>query len=219
MTTTAAPPVAPVTVLTRVLLVVVTGGLLARAAWHLASAGVPGHLVGGLLILAYAGWVLAEAPVTFRRTTTPPAETATLAAYALSRAAVALTAALSPTPWTGWSAWMVPPVLLFAGGIALRTAAIRRLGALYTHQVLRRAEHPIATTGPYRFVRHPAYSGMLAANLGFVLAFPSWPAAAAQLLLTAALVWRIRREEVLMWSLPAYAGYARGRRRLLTGVW
>jgi protein-S-isoprenylcysteine O-methyltransferase Ste14 len=217
--TAPAPAVAPVTVLTRVLLVALLGVLGARAAWHLSAAGVPGHLLGGLLIAGYAGWLLAEAPVTFRRTGTPPAETATLAAYGLSRAGVALAAALSPSPWTGWSGWMVPPVLLFAGGIALRTAAIRRLGAIYTHQVLRRDQHPIATGGPYRFVRHPAYSGMLAANLGFVLAFPSWPAAAALALLTAVLVWRIRREEAVMWAVPDYPDYATGRRRLIVGVW
>jgi protein-S-isoprenylcysteine O-methyltransferase Ste14 len=215
----AAPPVAPVTVLTRVLLVALVAVLTVRAVWHLSSAGDPGHLYSGVLILAYVGWLAAEAPVTFKRTDTVVAETATLAAYACSRALVAFAAALSPTLFTGWSWWMVPPVLVFAGGIAVRASAVRHLGALYTHQVLRRADHPIATSGPYRFVRHPAYSGMLLANLGFVLAFPSWASVAALVLLTAVLVWRIRREEVVMWAVPEYPGYARGRRRLVVGVW
>ncbi|HST66255.1 MAG TPA: isoprenylcysteine carboxylmethyltransferase family protein [Mycobacteriales bacterium] len=206
---------APVTVYTRILLVALVVVLTARAVWHLTH----GDPYSGVLILAYVGWLLAEAPVTFRRTDATVAETATLAAYASSRALVAFAAALSPSLFGGRSGWMVLPVLLFVGGIAVRASAIRRLGAIYTHQVLRRDEHPIATGGPYRFVRHPAYSGMLLANAGFVLAFPSGASVAALVLLTAVLVWRIRREEVVMWAVPDYAAYARGRSRLILGVW
>ncbi|GII82697.1 hypothetical protein Ssi03_06870 [Sphaerisporangium siamense] len=219
MSAAGSPAMGPVTLLTRVLFVAAVATMAVRGTGYLLDASEGANLVSGLLVLGYLAWVSVEIPVTFRKPSQPVAESATLAAYASSRMLLVIAAVLPPAPWDGPSPWMAVPVVLFAGGIMLRTAAIRALGALYTHHVLRRDEHPLVTTGPYRFVRHPAYAGMLLANLGFVLYFHQVFGVAALLALTAVLVWRIRTEERVLWTVPGYPQFAAGRARLLIGVW
>lgn len=207
-----------VTWLTRVLFLLAVVVMAWRAIDHLVT-GRSAYVVAGVFILAYLGWIAAEVPVTFGSPPEKPAESRTLTAYVCSRLILVLAAVLSPVPWEAVSPLMILPVLIFAFGIALRLVAIRELGKLYTHHVVRRGEHPIVTTGPYRFLRHPAYSGMLLANLGFVLFFHSVASAAGLLLLLAALMWRIRTEEDVLWSVPGYPEFAARRSRLIPVVW
>jgi protein-S-isoprenylcysteine O-methyltransferase Ste14 len=206
------------TLLTRLLFILGVALLAGRAAGYLVAPD-PVHLVCALLMITYLAWLLLEARVTFGAPRDAAAESGTLVVYASARMLVVISAVLPAVPWAAWSPWMLPPVFLFISGIALRIAAIRALGAIYSHHVVRLERHPLVTTGPYRLVRHPAYAGMLAANLGFILFFRSVPSAVAWLLLLAALIWRIRTEERVLWSVPGYPEFATGRPRLLAGVW
>jgi protein-S-isoprenylcysteine O-methyltransferase Ste14 len=58
---------------------------------------------------------------------------------------------------------------LFVGGIALAVWARLHLGRNWGMPMTQRAEPVLVTSGPYRFVRHPIYSGLLTAMLGTVL--------------------------------------------------
>jgi protein-S-isoprenylcysteine O-methyltransferase Ste14 len=58
----------------------------------------------------------------------------------------------------------------FAAGIALAVWARVRLGSNWGMPMTQKAEPELVTSGPYRFVRHPIYSGILAALLGTALA-------------------------------------------------
>jgi protein-S-isoprenylcysteine O-methyltransferase Ste14 len=217
-----------VTLLTWLLFAGAVTLLTVRMAGYLAT-GSPARLVCALLAAGYLAWLLIETPVTFSALSRPApgrpapgrpaAESRTLAAYAAARMLLVILAVLPAPPWAAWSPWMVPPIVVFASGVALRVAAIRALGAGYTHHVVHPGERSLVTTGPYRFIRHPAYAGMLAANLGFALFFRSVPSALAWLALLAALIWRIRVEERVLWSVPGYPEFAAGRPRLLAGVW
>ncbi len=60
--------------------------------------------------------------------------------------------------------------VLFASGIALASWARIHLGRNWGMPMTRKAEPELVTSGPYRFVRHPIYSGLLAALLGTALA-------------------------------------------------
>jgi protein-S-isoprenylcysteine O-methyltransferase Ste14 len=58
---------------------------------------------------------------------------------------------------------------LFACGIALAVWARLHLGRNWGMPMTQRAEPELITSGPYRFVRHPIYSGLLTAMLGTAL--------------------------------------------------
>ena len=59
--------------------------------------------------------------------------------------------------------------VLFACGIALAVWARLHLGRNWGMPMTQRAEPELVTSGPYRFVRHPIYSGLLIAMLGTAL--------------------------------------------------
>ncbi|MDH2430336.1 isoprenylcysteine carboxylmethyltransferase family protein [Sphaerisporangium sp. TRM90804] len=196
-------------------LVVLAVGLW-RHAPHLQR---PLDLAATVMFGGYLAWGLAEVPVTFRRTGAAPAESATLLMYAIARLALVTTAAVWPPVWTEWSPWLALPMAVFAGGIALRQVAIWTLGRFYSHHVVRQRDHSVVSHGVYRFLRHPAYAGMVTAHIGFTAFFLSPLSAICLIALVAAVVRRILIEEGVLYGLPGYADYARGRARLCTGLW
>jgi len=60
-------------------------------------------------------------------------------------------------------------MLVFACGIALAVWARVHLGRNWGMPMSQRAEPELVTSGPYRFVRHPIYTGLLTAMLGTAL--------------------------------------------------
>jgi protein-S-isoprenylcysteine O-methyltransferase Ste14 len=60
--------------------------------------------------------------------------------------------------------------VVFASGIAVAIWARIHLGRNWGMPMTQKAEPELVTSGPYRFVRHPIYSGLLAALLGTALA-------------------------------------------------
>jgi protein-S-isoprenylcysteine O-methyltransferase Ste14 len=109
---------------------------------------------------------------------------------------------------------------LMAIGFILRRWAMRVMGARFRGYEVRREENGLATNGPYEFVRHPGYLGLVLMDVGLPLLLGvTWG-----LLLSAALVGlivhRIRLEEqLLLRTYDDYAAYASARRRVLPGVW
>jgi protein-S-isoprenylcysteine O-methyltransferase Ste14 len=61
-------------------------------------------------------------------------------------------------------------VVLFASGIALAVWARVHLGRNWGMPMTQKAEPELITSGPYRLVRHPIYSGILLGLLGTALA-------------------------------------------------
>ena len=81
--------------------------------------------------------------------------------------------------------------------------------------------HAVATGGPYRYVRHPAYAGAILYELAVPFLLASWPALVASGLSALLLVLRTALEDrTLQAELTGYADYARQvRYRLLPGIW
>jgi protein-S-isoprenylcysteine O-methyltransferase Ste14 len=107
-------------------------------------------------------------------------------------------------------------------GIVLRVSAVWSLGRYFRREVTIEAGQTVHTTGPYRFVCHPAYSGDLLIVFGFGLAWGSWVGAAIGTAIAfAGHLPRIRVEEdELRRALgDSYENYARGRARLVPGLW
>ena len=88
---------------------------------------------------------------------------------------------------------------LFLLGLIIRWIAIIHLGRFFTVNVAIADDHELITTGPYRYVRHPSYTGTLLIFLGFGLCTLNiFSLAAIFLPITAAFLWRMHVEEAAL---------------------
>jgi protein-S-isoprenylcysteine O-methyltransferase Ste14 len=97
--------------------------------------------------------------------------------------------------------WLRPEVTI-AGialiliGVALRWWAIFTLGRYFTLDVAVRSTQTVVQSGPYRFVRHPSYTGILLILLGIALALANWVSLVVILVGgVCGLLYRVRVEE------------------------
>ena len=81
--------------------------------------------------------------------------------------------------------------------------------------------HTVATGGPYQFVRHPAYIGMICVELGTSVMLGSWLALIPGGVSAILLVLRTLLEDrILLMELAVYKEFAKKTRyRLIPGVW
>jgi protein-S-isoprenylcysteine O-methyltransferase Ste14 len=110
--------------------------------------------------------------------------------------------------WHG--AWVC--VGIVAAGIAIAWWARLHLGRLWSSSVTVKAEHHIVDSGPYRFVRHPIYSGLLLSLLGTAAAKGTILGIAAFGFLLLGMMMKARLEEAWLASQlkqGAYADYCR----------
>ena len=109
--------------------------------------------------------------------------------------------------------------LLGAGLIAWAMAANRH--AVVYARIQDERDHVVATTGPYRFVRHPFYVGAITFSLMIPLTLGSpWALIAGGLAALLFVVKTMAEDRMLQAGLPGYAEYAQQTRyRLLPGIW
>jgi protein-S-isoprenylcysteine O-methyltransferase Ste14 len=114
-------------------------------------------------------------------------------------------------------------VLLVAwAGIALRLWAIITLGRFFRGTVNIQQHHQVVTSGPYRWVRHPSYSGILlaAAALSLIMGnIASWAVFMICFLLATGYWIRVEERGLTEALGTAYTDYAAHTRRLIPGVW
>ena len=113
-------------------------------------------------------------------------------------------------------------LLLMVLGLDFRWRAIRVLGRHFTVDVTIGEDHQIVRSGPYRWLRHPSYTGALATFLGFALCQGDGISLLIILIpVFAVFLRRIHIEEAaLAQAFPIeYPAYARQTRRLLPGIW
>jgi protein-S-isoprenylcysteine O-methyltransferase Ste14 len=107
-------------------------------------------------------------------------------------------------------------------GLALRVWAIAALGRDFRTTVEVEPGQAVVTTGPYRWVRHPAYAALLLLATGFGIAAADWLALAACVVLPLpALVRRMQVEEAELNRVlgDAYRTYQLHTARLIPGLW
>lgn len=121
----------------------------------------------------------------------------------------------------GWT-WVAVGLALIWLGIGLRAWAVRVLGRFFRRVVVVQAGHRVVSDGPYRLLRHPAYTGSLLTALGIGVALGNWAAVACSLALPlTGHLWRIRVEEAALARDLGddYRAYMRRTWRLLPGIW
>jgi len=126
----------------------------------------------------------------------------------------------------GWSAVPLPAKLL--AWLALAAAGALIFWALTTNTYLSRMARiqedrgqVVISAGPYRYVRHPMYLGIIILFLAMPVALGSWWAQLPGAAIAALFVLRTAKEDrMLREELPGYPEYARHvRYRLVPGIW
>jgi protein-S-isoprenylcysteine O-methyltransferase Ste14 len=101
-------------------------------------------------------------------------------------------------------------VLLCAAGVALVIAARRALGPNWSDLVVLKRNHQLVRSGPYRWIRHPLYSGVLLAVLGSAITVATRIAYLTVPVLLMGFAVKSRQEENLLErSFPEYGVYRR----------
>jgi protein-S-isoprenylcysteine O-methyltransferase Ste14 len=118
-----------------------------------------------------------------------------------------------------WSFYL--GLMMMVTGIAFRFWAVGTLRSFFSYTVQIKAEHRVIESGPYRFVRHPAYAGSLLTIVGVGFALQSVPAILViACMFFVAFGYRIRVEEkALIGSLgDEYLAYSKRVKRLIPYV-
>jgi protein-S-isoprenylcysteine O-methyltransferase len=130
------------------------------------------------------------------------------------------------TPQFDFRALAVPATAIgavfFVAGLAIRWYAIIYLGRFFTVNVAIASDHKLIDGGPYRYVRHPSYSGALLAFLGLGLCLGNWVSIAIIAIpILSVFLWRIHVEEAaLLRGLGnQYQSYMDRTKRLIPGIY
>jgi protein-S-isoprenylcysteine O-methyltransferase len=116
----------------------------------------------------------------------------------------------------------VAGVVLFVTGLIFRWWAIITLGRFFTVDVVIEKDHELVDRGPFRWVRHPSYTGVLLAFVGFALTLRNWGAILVVLVpIFIAFLRRMRVEESALTEAlgDRYGDYIRRTKRLVPGVY
>ena len=101
-------------------------------------------------------------------------------------------------------------VFVCLAGVSLLMLARRSLGRNWSDLVVLKEGHQLIERGPYRWVRHPLYSGGVLGMLGSALTVGTRAAYAVVAICFVGLLVKSRQEEaLLLQQFPEYAGYKR----------
>jgi protein-S-isoprenylcysteine O-methyltransferase len=174
-------------------------------------------------------WGLSEVTVSLclrskgagRRRDSGTLQTVLIAAYVSSGIAIYL--AISDDAYIArFTPLGVLGLVMMIAGMAIRAWAIGTLRRFFTVDVVVFDDHRLIRAGPYRYVRHPSYTGALLTFYGLAIGFEHlWAAIVIVLPTTVAFLIRMRVEEaVLRAAFPReYPAYERSTARLVPFVY
>jgi len=194
--------------LLRTLAIVVLATLLDASLLAIALGGFPPLLQHSRALALLAVWALGNLVITLARPAMKPAESIQREPLPVVLGLFALPFLAGPLSAWGERTGIAVPALpiqvhgiaiaLAAGGLALRAAAMARLGRRFSHQVSLQTGHELETGGVYSRVRHPGYLGAWLASTGAALTFTSLLGLIPVALLIPALAWRVGREDRML---------------------
>jgi len=121
-------------------------------------------------------------------------------------------------PRTAMAFWIGAAIMVT--GMLFCVSARLYLGGNWSGSVTLKQDHTLTREGPYRYVRHPIYFGILLAVLGNAIAMGEWRALVALALFAGAFLRKIQLEERFMLEQfgDAYARYRREVTSLIPGL-
>lgn len=112
-----------------------------------------------------------------------------------------------------------PMLALFLASNLVRLWVVLTLGKLWSVQVMDSTRLGVVTTGPFRFVRHPNYTGVILEMVSLPLIHTAWITAVVALAAySVALSKRIRTEESVLMANPEYRAAMGHKPRFLPGL-
>lgn len=217
-------------------------GVLSVAVLLMIPAGRLDWIMGWVLVGIYAAWFAASAALLIpkspellaervsRKENVEPWDTALLSIIGLTTLAKYVLAGLEARrppalPSLGWTVpdWVqIAAAVVAAAGYALVTWAM--VANAYFSKVMRIQDdrgQTVASGGPYRWVRHPGYTGTLAFELATPFMLDSlWALIPSAVTVALTVVRTALEDRTLRDELEGYREYARRvRYRLLPGLW
>jgi len=185
-----------------------------------------------VLIIASAIWIFAELYLVFRDNTRGKGRTTidhrtryynfVSLIIAISCAAIISWIPLFQFNRRGTSIIFWIGILIICFGLFLRYWSIHLLGKYFSTTIELEDSQKIIQKGPYKWIRHPSYSGIILFCIGYGLAVQNWLSLLIAISLpTIALLYRIKiEEETLAKGLgDDYKVYQKKTKKLIPGVW
>jgi protein-S-isoprenylcysteine O-methyltransferase Ste14 len=135
---------------------------------------------------------------------------------------------IGPRQFAGWPSWPFPSravclgigIVFLLPGMAIFLAGLRKLGSNLTPLPHPKENATLVETGPYRFVRHPIYSGGILLSFGWAFFTQGWFTFVYSVLLLVLFDIKSRREEkCLTDAFPSYPDYQRRVRKFIPFIY
>lgn len=110
--------------------------------------------------------------------------------------------------------------VLAVSGTVIRAWGIRTLGKYFSVHIEIKDNHELIESGPYRFIRHPAYAGNLLQAAGIPLILNAYYSLSISAVLIFLFLYRLKlEEEVLIREVKGYGDYVKRTYRLIPKLW
>ncbi|WP_410508792.1 isoprenylcysteine carboxylmethyltransferase family protein [Methanosarcina hadiensis] len=110
--------------------------------------------------------------------------------------------------------------LLTVSGTVLRAWGIRSLGKYFSVHIEIKENHELIESGPYRFIRHPAYAGNILQAIGIPLMLNAYYSLSISIVLIFLFLHRLKlEEEVLIRDVKGYGDYIKRTSKLIPKLW
>ena len=175
-----------------------------------------------IIIGIYLLWIVFESTISIKERDKgeKTSDFGTLEFYAISQACTFLSALWFKVLWLSANIAHFLGFTIFLSGICFRVWAIITLGHYYSHIVRKVNGHKIIDSGPYKYIRHPAYAGMIIAHFGALLYFFNLITLMIFFLaFIPAIILRIFVEEKTLFKIEGYPNYSENRKRLIPLIW
>jgi protein-S-isoprenylcysteine O-methyltransferase Ste14 len=140
--------------------------------------------------------------------------------YGFSHALTILSALWFNPIWNKPGIFHLIGFFIFIFGIIFRIWSVQTLGKYYSHVVRKIDGHKIIETGPYQFLRHPAYFGMITAHIGITIFYFNYVTFLILLfLLIPSIIVRIKIEEKTLINIEGYEKFSKNKKRIIPYVW